>query len=130
FAFDRQRLRGTLRPFMANTWPPLADPSRSEGRAMTPHEWLALPEDEDGELVRGQLAEEEGPDAVHELAVTWLVRILGAWLGERGFVFGSELKLLTRADTGRKPDVTVYLPGSEPPPKRGPITRPPDLLIE
>ncbi len=31
---------------------------------------------------------------------------------------------------GRKPDVTVYLPGSERPPRRGLIRVPPDIAVE
>ena len=36
---------------------------------------MALPEDEPGELVNGMLLEEEMPDAVHELAASWLIRV-------------------------------------------------------
>jgi Uma2 family endonuclease len=89
-----------------------------------------LPEDDAGELVAGRLVEEEVPDAVHELAIAWLIRIFGQWLSGKGFVFGSELKILTAPDTGRKPDVVVFLPGSPAPPRRGPITEPPDILVE
>jgi Uma2 family endonuclease len=115
---------------MANGWPPLATLERRSGRALSSAEWLSLPEDEPGELVAGELEEEETPDAVHELAVAWLIRTLGLWLGPRGFVFGSELKLLTGVATGRKPDVTVYLPGGRVPNRRGAVTVPPDIAIE
>ncbi len=89
-----------------------------------------MPEDESGELVAGRLEEEEVPDAVHELAVAWLVRLLGTWLGARGFVFGSELKTLTGPTSGRKPDVSVFLSGRAAPPRRGPIREPADILVE
>jgi Uma2 family endonuclease len=74
--------------------------------------------------------EEELPDAVHELAVAWLIRVLGQWLGGAGFVFGSELKLLVAEKTGRKADIVVLLPGTSAPPRRGPLVSPPDILIE
>jgi Uma2 family endonuclease len=100
------------------------------GTVMTVEDWLLLPEDESGELAEGMLVEEEVPDAIHELAVAWLVRILGSWLGSRGFVFGSELKTLTKPRGGRKPDISVFLAGRRPPPRRGPIREPADILVE
>lgn len=97
---------------------------------MTVDEWLALSEDAEGELVDGRLVEEEVPDAVHELTVSWFIGILRTWLGQRGFVFASELKTLTAARTGRKPDVSVFLSGRPAPPRRGAIRVPADILIE
>jgi Uma2 family endonuclease len=91
---------------------------------------LALGEDDPGELVGGRLVEEEVPDAVHELTVSWFIRIIGTWLGSRGFIFGSELKILIDSSTGRKPDAVVFLDGTPAPPKRGPIVHPPDIVIE
>lgn len=73
---------------------------------MTLDEWAAMPEDEPGELVDGRLEEEEGPDLIHELVVSRLIRVLGVWVGQAGFVFGSEAKFAVRANRGRKPDVT------------------------
>jgi Uma2 family endonuclease len=92
--------------------------------------WLQLSEDEGGELVSGRLEEEEMPDAVHELAVAWLIRVLGAWVGSAGFVFGSELKTLTGVNTGRKPDLSVFLAGRKAPPRRGAVREPADILVE
>jgi Uma2 family endonuclease len=92
--------------------------------------WLALTEDEPGELIDGRLVEEEVPDATHELIVMWLGRVLGNWLGGRGLVLGSELRVLVGQNTGRKPDLAIYLEGSPLPPRRGPITSPPDILVE
>jgi Uma2 family endonuclease len=83
----------------------------------------------DGEWVEGQLEEEEVPDAVHELAVSWLIVLFRSWLGARGFVFGSELKLMTSSNTGRKPDVVVFFPGNLPP-RRGPVRVPPEVVVE
>jgi Uma2 family endonuclease len=93
-------------------------------------EWLALAEDEPGELVDGRLEEEEVADAIHELAVSWLIAVLRAWLGGRGFVLASEVKLAISATRGRKADVVVYLPESPPPPRRGALAFPPDIVIE
>lgn len=116
---------------MANAWPPIREPDREiAGRVLSVEQWLSLAEDEDGELVNGRFEEEEVPDAVHELAVSWLIRVLGTWLAGEGFVFGSELKLLVAEKTGRKPDVVVLLPGSPAPPRRGPLVEPPDIIVE
>jgi Uma2 family endonuclease len=116
---------------MATSWPPLAALHDSRaGRRLEAADWLRLPEDEAGELVAGRLEQEEVPDAVHELSVAWLIRILGNWLGSKGFVFGSELKTLTGAASGRKPDVSVFLEGRAAPPRRGAIVEPADILVE
>lgn len=93
--------------------------------------WVNLPEDEPGELVDGVLVEEEMADWVHETAVSWFIRILGIWASSRGgFVGGSELKYLLGKGKGRKPDVSMVLPGQRPPPRRGAMRRPPDVMIE
>lgn len=115
---------------MASAWPPLLEPeSVAKSRPMSVQEWLELDEDESGELVDGHWVEEEVPDAVHELGVSWLIRAIGAWLGSTGFVFGSELKVLVGETTGRKPDLVVLLPGTPAPPRHG-LVEPPDILIE
>ena len=49
--------------------------------------------------------EEEVPDFTHELTVSWLIGVLRTWLAGRGFVVGSELKLLVGNKRGRKPDL-------------------------
>lgn len=100
------------------------------GPVLALEEWLSLDENDDGELVNGRLVEEEVPDAVHELGVSWLIAVLRAWLGGNGFVFGSELKLVVAAKTGRKADVVVLLPGTRPPPRRGGLVEPPDIVVE
>lgn len=116
---------------MANAWPPIFESDNAQiGRALSVEEWLGLAEDEGGEFVDGHLVEEEVPDFTHELTVSWLIRIIGAWLSGRGFVVGSELKIMTAANRGRKPDVAVILPGSKAPPRTGPLREPPDILIE
>jgi Uma2 family endonuclease len=94
-------------------------------------EWFALPEDEPGELVDGHLEEEEVTDYLHELLVMLLGRILGNWVSPLGgLVAGSEAKFAVGSGRGRKPDLTVYLPGSRRPPARGLIRVPPDIAIE
>ncbi|MFL6198891.1 MAG: Uma2 family endonuclease [Thermoanaerobaculia bacterium] len=94
-------------------------------------EWFALPEDEAGELVNGRLEEEEVPDYLHEHLVMLLGRLLGNWiLPQGGLVAGSEAKFAVGSGRGRKPDLTVYLPGGRRPPARGLIRVPPDIAIE
>ncbi|MDP9190888.1 MAG: Uma2 family endonuclease [Acidobacteriota bacterium] len=107
-------------------------PARPQlGRLMTLEEWAAMPEDEPGELVDGRLEEEEVPDLVHELVVSWLVYVLRSWLGRGGFVFGSEAKYAVRSDRGRKPDVAVYLnPDGSGLPRHGVVRVPPDIVVE
>jgi Uma2 family endonuclease len=63
--------------------------------------------------------------------VTWLTHVLRAWLGQKGFVFGSDGKYAVRSDRGRKPDLTVYLhPETRRPPARGIVRVPPDIVVE
>jgi Uma2 family endonuclease len=98
---------------------------------MTFEEWAAMDEDEPGELVDGRLVEEEDADLTHELAVTWLILVIGNWLDENGFLFGSGGKYAVRSDRGRKPDVAVYLhPETRRPPARGVVRVPPDIVVE
>jgi Uma2 family endonuclease len=94
-------------------------------------EWFDLPEDQPGELVEGRLEEEEAPDYLHELLVALLGQALGNWISPRGgLVAGSNAKFAVGSGRGRKPDLTVYLPGSRRPPARGLIRVPPDIAIE
>ncbi|HEX6277581.1 MAG TPA: Uma2 family endonuclease [Polyangiaceae bacterium] len=116
---------------MANSWPRIHESDTVQaGRSLTVEEWLLLDEDDEGELVDGRLVEEEVPDFTHELTVTWLIGVLRVWLAGRGFVAGSELKILTSTSRGRKPDLAVILPESKPPPRTGPLREPPDILVE
>ncbi len=94
-------------------------------------EWYALPEDEPGELVGGRLEVEEVPNYVHEILVMLLGRLLVDWILPRGgWVAGSDAKFAVRPNCGRKPDLTVFLPGSQLPPATGVIEVPPDVAIE
>jgi Uma2 family endonuclease len=98
---------------------------------MTVEEWADLDEDEPGELVDFQLVEEEVPTNLHEAVVAWLMRVLGAWAVARdGWVFGSEHKLGLGAGRGRKPDVSMYLPGARLSAKASLSKRPPAVVVE
>ncbi len=98
---------------------------------MTLEEWAAMDEDEPGELVDGRLEEEEAPNLIHALVVTWLILVLRNWLGRAGFVFGSEAKYAVRPNRGRKPDVAVYLSSDgRRLPRSGIVRVPPDIVIE
>lgn len=112
----------------------LAQPSRQEPPEirLTLEDWANLPEDEPGELVDGRVVEEEVPDYAHEMIVIWLGRHFSEWLDERGsgFVGGSDAKFAVRKDRGRKPDLTVYLPGGRIPPRRGIVRVAPDIMVE
>jgi len=69
---------------------------------LTLEQWAAMPEDEPGELVDGRLEEEEMPDFVHELIVTWLGHAFRSWLsGLGGFVGGSGVKFAVGLRRGR-----------------------------
>jgi Uma2 family endonuclease len=93
-------------------------------------DWYALPEDEPGELVDGRLVDEEEPDFLHALLVVHLGALLGNWIfPQGGLVAGSGAKFVVGSRSGRKPDLTVYLPGRRPP-ARGLIRVPPDIAIE
>ena len=98
---------------------------------LTLAEWYSLPEDQPGELVDGRLEEEEVPDFVHEFLVALLAQVFTNWVVPiGGVVGGSEAKLAVGEKRGRKPDLTLYLPGSAMPPRRGLIRVPPHLAVE
>ncbi|MBX3232505.1 MAG: Uma2 family endonuclease [Labilithrix sp.] len=105
-------------------------PAAGERPVSTLEEWLELGEDVAGEFVVDHVEDEEAADFVHELAVTWLAVLLRGWLGAQGFVAGSEVKMVVAANRGRKADLLVLLPGSAPPPRRGPLVNPPDIVVE
>jgi Uma2 family endonuclease len=110
--------------------PPILD-KPSAAPELSLDDWFDLPEDDPGELVDGRLEEEENPDYLHELLVALLARILGDWIfPSGGLVAGSGAKFVVAARRGRKPDLTVYLPGGRRPPARGLIRVPPDIAVE
>jgi Uma2 family endonuclease len=103
----------------------------TEPHRISDEEWANMPEDEPGELVDGLLVEEEVPDWIHETAVAWVLTALRLWARPRaGHVAGSEVRYLLRRGRGRKPDVSMILPGSKTPPRRGAVRRAPDVMVE
>lgn len=97
---------------------------------MTLAAWADLGEDEPGELVDGQIVEEEEVGYLHEVIVMWLGWTLRSWLASRGgFVGGSDARFGLSPNRGRKPDLSVYLHGRRPE-AHGLVTIPPDIMIE
>lgn len=106
-------------------------PARHFQSRLTLDEWAALPADRPGELVDGALVEEEMADYIHDFVVGWLIAVVGSWvLARGGLIASSDAKFAIGGDRGRKPDATVYLPGSRRPPARGVIRVPPSIAIE
>ena len=100
-------------------------------RGLTLKEWAELPEDVPGELVDGVLVEEEMADLPHELVVAFLHRLFGSIDDRGGLVIGSEYKYGVAPRRGRKPDFSVYLPGTPTPRLTNPFgTLPPDIAVE
>lgn len=98
---------------------------------MSIDEWAAMPEDDSGELVDGYLQEEEMPGLLHEITVGWLCSALRSWVAPRGgLVFGSNAKFAISTSSGRKPDLTMYLPGHALLPRYGAVRVPPDVAVE
>jgi Uma2 family endonuclease len=98
---------------------------------MTLAEWAALDEDVEGELVDGVLEEEEVPSFLHEVVVAWLIRTLGAWAARgRAVVAASETKIAVGARRGRKPDLSLYLPGAMPSSSDAVVRVPPHVVVE
>jgi Uma2 family endonuclease len=98
---------------------------------LTLEEWADMNEDEPGELVDGQLVPEEEPDYTHETIVGWLGIAFFQWVVPRGgFVALSGVKFAVGAKRGRKPDMSVYLPGGAVPPRHGVVRVPPDIMVE
>jgi Uma2 family endonuclease len=99
-------------------------------KRMTIQQWADMDEDEPGEFVDGYVVEEEVPDLSHERVVAWLVFVLMSWGKPRqALVFASELKFAITEHRGRKPDVSMYAPGTRL--KRANLVRvPPMLTVE
>ena len=98
---------------------------------MTLEAWADMDEDEPGELVDGELVEEEMPTHAHERVVAWLLLVLGIWAKPRQvLVFGSEHKLGVAQQRGRKPDVSMYLSGARLAANASMSKKPPHGVIE
>ncbi len=94
-------------------------------------EWGSLPENQPGEWVDGLLVEDEVPSYIHEFLVALLAHLFVDWIVPRGgLVAGSDAKFAVGTGRGRKPDLTVYLPGSPFPAAQGVISAPPDVAVE
>jgi Uma2 family endonuclease len=108
-----------------------AAPTDARLERMSLEEWAALPEDEPGEIVDGYRVEEEVPENVHELVVAWIIHVLRGWGAGRGaVVFGSGAKYAVAKQRGRMPDVSMFLPGTPRPPRRGLNRHPPSIAVE
>jgi Uma2 family endonuclease len=100
-------------------------------KTMTLQEWAALDDDVEGELVDGILEEEEMPTFLHEVVAMWMAAVLRTWARRRGgFAVGPETKLAVAPRRGRKPDVTVLLPGALPALSDSLVRVPPHLVVE
>jgi Uma2 family endonuclease len=99
-------------------------------RGVTLEEWANLDQEEAGELVDGDVVEDEEAGAEHDIAGAFLIWVLQGWLALRGgFIGMSDTRFGVSATRGRKPDAYVYLPGKRPP-RAGLVTVPPDIMIE
>lgn len=93
--------------------------------------WESLAEDEPGELVDGELEDEEVADSPHEVVVSALLYVLLTWARERGGrVLPSETKYALSNHRGRKPDISMFLTRDRKLPRRGAVRHPPDLVVE
>ncbi len=100
-------------------------------KPMTLEEWADLDEDIEGELVDGVLEEEEMPTFLHEVVAGWMFAVLRAWARRRrGFVVGPETKLAVAPRRGRKPDLTMVLPGALPALTDSLVRVAPQLVVE
>jgi Uma2 family endonuclease len=98
---------------------------------MSLEEWASMPEDEPGELVDGELVEDEAPGWDHESVVAWVQALLwGFIVGRGGSVYGSEGKYAVCPSRGRKADVSAFFAGTQLPPRHGPGRTPPDIIVE
>ncbi len=109
-----------------------AHPSTDEPKPppLTLEEWAGLDKEEAGELVDGQIVEDEEVGTEHDIAAGWLIWVLQSWLGARGgFVGTSDTRFGVSPTRGRKPDTYVYLPGRKLS-RTSLVTTPPDIMVE
>jgi Uma2 family endonuclease len=101
-------------------------------RSLTVEQWADLDEDVEGELVDGEIVEEERPSVLHEAIAAWLLTLLRLWVHPLGGIaFGAELKLAVSKRRGRKADTSAYLPGRPLPGRSaGATRRAPSLVVE
>jgi Uma2 family endonuclease len=97
---------------------------------LTLQAWADLEKEEAGELVDGQIVEDEEVGAEHDVIAGWLVWVLRSWLASEGGLVGlSDTRFGISPTRGRKPDTYAYLRGRKPQ-RKGPVTTPPDLMVE
>jgi Uma2 family endonuclease len=82
-------------------------------RRMTLREWGDLPEDVYAELVDGVLVDDEVTTEQHDAIATHLATRFAVHFEHRGGVVFMERKFGVGRRTGRKPDVSVFLPGTK-----------------
>jgi Uma2 family endonuclease len=111
-------------------YPPCVSQQPTFDQNLSVEAWARLPEEHLGELVDGSLVREEMPDAAHEIVILFLGALFRSWLAGEGFVLLSGVKYAVSARSGRKPDLSVFLPGGKIPPQRGLLREPPDIAIE
>jgi Uma2 family endonuclease len=100
-------------------------------KLMTLEEWADLDDEIEGELVDGILEEEEMPSVLHEIIVMWLAAALRTWARRRGgYVDGSATNLAVGPRRGRKPELSVLLPGKMPAVHDTLVRVPPHLVVE
>ena len=80
---------------------------------MTLKEWGDLPDDVYAELVNGVLVEDEMTTEIHDGLATFLGALFFSWVQPNGGFVYFERKYGVSRNTGRKPDVSVFL-GSTP----------------
>ena len=98
---------------------------------LTVEAWGGIGRDVPGEFVDGHLEDEESPDFVHELVTMALGHAVREWIVPQcGFVFAANAKFAVARNRGRKPDLSVFFPGTRRPPATGVCTTPPDVMIE
>lgn len=101
-------------------------------RPLTLKEWGDLPDAVSGELVDGVLEGEEVTTEVHDAIAGFLHVFFWQWVRPRGgFAFIFERKYAVAPRRGRKPDVSVFLPGRVGLTGTNRVTSvPPDIAIE
>jgi Uma2 family endonuclease len=98
---------------------------------MTLKEWGELPEDADVELVDGVLVDDEVTTETHDLIASYVAAVFWDFVKARGGVAIVERKYGVGRYTGRKPDVSVFLPGTKGLTGSARVTMaPPDIAVE
>jgi Uma2 family endonuclease len=98
---------------------------------MSLREWGDLPEDVYAELVDGVLVDDEVTPLQHDRIATFLGVRFSNFVEQRGGIVLFERKYAVSRHTGRKPDVSVFLPGRKGLRDEDRVTMaPPDIAIE